>query len=258
MDLALGGKTALVTGGTKGIGLACAKALLAEGAKVVVAGRSQVSVEAALNDLDGAQGLAADLRSAEEAAELVAACHGLVGDIDILINSAGAAQRTVPEKLTPQHWRAAMDAKFFTYINVIDPVVKAMAARGAGRIVNIIGAGGKVASPIHLPGGSANAALMLATAGLAQAYAADGLRVLGLNPGPTRTARLTEGLKAQAEFAGTTVEEAERQAASRIPLGRMAEPEEIADMAVFLASDRASYVTGVTINMDGAVTATVV
>jgi len=258
MDLALKGKTALVTGGTKGIGLACAKALMAEGVQVVIAGRSDATVEAALADLDGAQGLAADLRSAEAAAEMVTACRGMVGEIDILINSAGAAQRTVPEKLTPEHWRAAMDAKFFSYINVIDPVVKLMAARGAGRIVNIIGAGGKVASPIHLPGGSANAALMLATAGLATAYAAEGLRVIGLNPGATKTARLKEGLKAQAEFAGITVEEAEQQAASRIPLGRMAEPEEVANMAVFLASDRASYVTGVTINMDGAVTATVV
>jgi NAD(P)-dependent dehydrogenase (short-subunit alcohol dehydrogenase family) len=258
MDLALKGKTALVTGGTKGIGLACAKALMAEGVQVVIAGRSDASVEAALADLDGAQGLAADLRSAEAAAEMVTACRGMVGEIDILINSAGAAQRTVPEKLTPEHWRAAMDAKFFSYINVIDPVVKLMAARGTGRIVNIIGAGGKVASPIHLPGGSANAALMLATAGLATAYAAEGLRVIGLNPGATKTARLKEGLKAQAEFAGITVEEAEQQAASRIPLGRMAEPEEVANMAVFLASDRASYVTGVTINMDGAVTATVV
>jgi NAD(P)-dependent dehydrogenase (short-subunit alcohol dehydrogenase family) len=258
MDLALKGKTALVTGGTKGIGMACAKALMAEGVQVVIAGRSDATVEAALADLDGAQGLAADLRSAEAAAEMVTACRGMVGEIDILINSAGAAQRTVPEKLTPEHWRAAMDAKFFSYINVIDPVVKLMAARGAGRIVNIIGAGGKVASPIHLPGGSANAALMLATAGLATAYAAEGLRVIGLNPGATKTARLKEGLKAQAEFAGITVEEAEQQAASRIPLGRMAEPEEVANMAVFLASDRASYVTGVTINMDGAVTATVV
>jgi NAD(P)-dependent dehydrogenase (short-subunit alcohol dehydrogenase family) len=258
MDLALKGKTALVTGGTKGIGLACAKALMAEGVQVVIAGRSDASVEAALADLDGAQGLAADLRSAEAAAEMVTACRGMVGEIDILINSAGAAQRTVPEKLTPEHWRAAMDAKFFSYINVIDPVVKLMAARGTGRIVNIIGAGGKVASPIHLPGGSANAALMLATAGLATAYAAEGLRVIGLNPGATKTARLKEGLKAQAEFAGSTVEEAEQQAASRIPLGRMAEPEEVANMAGFLASDRASYVTGVTINMDGAVTATVV
>lgn len=258
MDLGLKGKTALVTGGTKGIGMACAKALLDEGVTVVIVGRTQASVDTALGDLNGAQGLAADLRSAEDAAKMVEACQDLIGDIDILISSAGAAQRTVPEKLTPDHWRAAMDAKFFSYINVVDPVVKLMAARGTGRIINIIGAGGKVASPIHLPGGSANAALMLATAGLGQAYAGGGVRVVGLNPGATKTNRLKEGLKAQAEFAGTTVEEAERAAASRIPLGRMAEPEEIADMAVFLASDRASYVTGVTINMDGAVTSTVV
>ena len=94
-----------------------------------------------------------------------------VGTIDILVNSAGAAKRTPPDDLDAAAWRAAMDAKFFSYIHVIDPLIKRMAARGSGVIVNVIGNGGKVASPIHVAGGAANAALMLATAGLANAYA---------------------------------------------------------------------------------------
>jgi NAD(P)-dependent dehydrogenase (short-subunit alcohol dehydrogenase family) len=133
-----------------------------------------------------------------------------------------------------------------------------MAARGSGVIVNIIGAGGKIASPTHLAGGAANAALMLATAGLANAYASRGVRVVGINPGLTRTDRVAEGLKADAKMQAITEDEALQRAERRIPLGRMAEPEEIANVVLFLASARAAYVTGSIIGMDGAATASVV
>ena len=127
-----------------------------------------------------------------------------------------------------------------------------MAARGRGVIVNVIGMGGKVASPTHLAGGAANAALMLATVGLANAYASRGVRVVGVNPGLTETERVAEGLKASARLAGTDEANARATEIAAIPLGRIAAPEEIADVVAFLASDRASYVTGVTIGMDGA------
>ena len=145
-----------------------------------------------------------------------------------------------------------MDAKYFSYINAIDPVIKRMGARGSGVVVNIIGNGGKIASPFHLAGGSANAALMLASVGLANAYAGRGVRVVGLNPGLTETDRVAEGLKAAAKVAGSTEEEALADALKRIPLGRMADPADIANAAVFLSSAKASYITGVIINMDGA------
>src|SRR5215211_6561532 len=120
-----------------------------------------------------------------------------------------------------------MDAKFFTYIHMIDPVVKRMAARGSGVIVNVIGMGGKVAMPTHLPGGAANAALMLATAGLGQAWAARGVRVNAVNPGLTATERLQEGFAAEARASGRPADAllAERQRS--LPLGRFATPEEI-------------------------------
>jgi NAD(P)-dependent dehydrogenase (short-subunit alcohol dehydrogenase family) len=145
-----------------------------------------------------------------------------------------------------------MDAKFFAYINVIDPLVKLMAARGCGVIVNIIGAGGKIAAPAHLAGGAANAALMLVTAGMATAYAGQGVRVVGISPGLTETGRVAEGMLSDAKLAGITTEEARARAIARIPLGRMAAPEEIASTAVFLASDKASYITAITLTMDGA------
>ncbi|MBO9626569.1 MAG: SDR family NAD(P)-dependent oxidoreductase [Microbacterium sp.] len=202
MELDLNRKTALVTGGSKGIGLACAQSLLAEGARVIICSRSRANIDAALASLPGATGFAADLTSAEEALALVEKVEAKVGALDILVTCAGAARRTPPQDLSPAHWRAAMDAKYFSYINVIDPVVKRMAARRTGVIVNVIGGGGKVASPIHLAGGAANAALMLATVGLANAYAASGLRIVGINPGNTETERVTEGLRAEAALHG--------------------------------------------------------
>lgn len=258
MNLDLKGKVVVVTGGSKGIGLACAKAFLAEGAKVAIASRAQANIDRALTGFSGVKGYTADLIEADQAQRMVDAAERDLGPIDILINSAGAAKRTAPDDLTPAAWRAAMDAKYFSYVNVFDPVVKRMGKRGRGVIVNIIGNGGKVASPTHLPGGAANAALMLATAGLASAYAGKGVRVVGINPGLTNTDRVAEGLKSDAKLNGITEDEALKRAVQRIPMGRMAEPEEIANLALFLASSRASYVTGVIVTMDGAVAPIVV
>jgi NAD(P)-dependent dehydrogenase (short-subunit alcohol dehydrogenase family) len=251
MDLALDGKTVLVTGGSKGIGLACARLFVAEGARVAITSRSQENLDNASAALSAAIGIAADLTDPDQALRMVDAVERELGPLDVLVNCAGAARRTPADELTPSLWKAAMDAKYFTYINVIDPVVKRMASRGAGVIVNVIGAGGKVASPIHLAGGAANAALMLATAGLGNAYAGRGVRVVGVNPGLTDTARVAEGMLADARAAGITEEEARRRSIARLPLGRMAEPEEVANAVLFLASSKASYVTAVTLGMDG-------
>lgn len=252
MDLELAGKTVVITGGTKGIGFACAGAFLAEGARVGIVSRSQANVDRACDELPGVFGMIADLSDEAEAQRCVDTMEGELGPIDILVNSAGAARRTPPDDLSPSAYRAAMDAKFFSYVNVVDPVVKRMAARNSGVIVNVIGNGGKIASPVHVPGGAANAGLMLVTAGLAAAYADRGVRVLAVNPGLTDTSRVAEGLQADARLASITEAEARQRSVGRIPMGRLARPEEIARVVVFLASGQASYVTGVSITMDGA------
>jgi NAD(P)-dependent dehydrogenase (short-subunit alcohol dehydrogenase family) len=126
-----------------------------------------------------------------------------------------------------------------------------MAARERGAIVNIIGMGGKIGSPVHLPGGSANAALMLATVGLAAAYGPKGIRVNAINPGGTLTGRVRQGLEAEAKMTGLPEDELLTRQTSRIPLHRLGTPEEIANVALFLASERASYVTGAIVPMDG-------
>jgi NAD(P)-dependent dehydrogenase (short-subunit alcohol dehydrogenase family) len=258
MDLGLKDKKVLITGGSKGIGFACAKAFIAEGARVALVSRSQENLDKAKKALAQAYVIAADLTHAAAAGAMVEKVEEEFGPIDVLVNSAGAAKRTDADDLTPAAWRAGMDAKYFSYINVIDPLIKRMAKRGKGAVINIIGGGGKVASPTHLAGGAANAALLLATAGLAFAYAPKGVRVVGVSPGVTRTERVAEGLKAEAKRANVSEEQAYKQMIARLPMGRPAEPEELADIVVFAASERGRYLTGANISTDGAASHVVV
>ena len=262
MDLQLTGKHVLVTGGSRGIGLACARAFLAEGARVSLVGRSRANLDAAIAALKaqghGATAYPCDLTDAGAASAMVTAAWDGAGAIDILVNSAGAALRTPFDELQPQAWQAAMQAKFFTYINVMDPLIKRMAGRGSGAIVNIVGMGGKVATTTHLAGGAANAALMLASAGLAAAYGPKGVRVNAVNPSLTLTDRLAEGFAVDARMRKISPEEVLRQAQAKLPLGRLALPEDIANAVVFLASPRAGYISGAVLSMDGAATPMVV
>lgn len=290
MDLQLVDAHVLITGGSKGIGLAVARAFLSEGARVTLVARERSTLESARSTLTeepsaqdddsgreaGSQAgpsrgrtagegsgqriaiHSADLRDPASALSALDAAEAELGPVDILVNSAGAARRYGPAELTPERWRDAMDAKYFTYIHMLDPTIKRMAKRRRGSIVNVIGAGGKLASTTHLSGGAANAALMLATAGLARAYAAEGIRVNAVNPGLTETERLIEGLQAEARQDGISLEAARQRAGQRMPLGRIASPDEIAHAVVFLASPKASYVSGAILAMDGALTPMVV
>ena len=258
MELGLKQKNVLVTGGSKGIGLACARAFRAEGARVAIVSRSRENLEAAKKALGDIYTVAADLTHAAAAVAMVDQVEREFGPLDVLVNSAGAARRTNAEELSAEAWHAGMDAKYFSYIHVIDPVVKRMAARGRGAIVNIIGNGGKIAASTHLAGGAANAALMLATAGLAHAYAAKGVRVVGLNPGLTETGRVAEGMKAEAKRQGISENEALQRATKTLPLGRMPRPEEVADIVLFAASERGLLLSGANITIDAGHTPTLV
>ena len=152
MNLHLQNKHVLITGGSKGIGLACAAAFLQEGARVtLVARNSQTLAEAREGLLASSAGsaqkaevhtVAADLTDASAAAAALEQAEILAGPVDVLVNSAGAAKRTPAADLTPQAWQDAMQSKFFSYINIMDPTIKKMAARGQGAIVNIVGNGG--------------------------------------------------------------------------------------------------------------------
>lgn len=266
MDLKLQHQHVLITGGSKGIGLACARLFLQEGAQVTLVSRDMAHLKAAkvLLSREAADTdhrifvLSADLRDPLQANAMLDQAQNDGGPIDILVNCAGAARRTPPAELNAPTWLEAMQAKYFTYIHVMDPLIKQMAERGKGAIVNVVGMGGKVASPIHLPGGSANAALMLASVGLANAYARQGVRVNVVNPGLTLTERLQEGLLADAKLQHISTADALSLANDRLPLGRIADPDEIANAVVFLSSYRASYINGAVLSMDGGLTPMVV
>ncbi len=262
MDLGLAGKVVLITGGSKGIGFACARAFAGEGAKIAIVSRDPANLARAREQLAHAgyhvHLARADLHEAHSAQDIVEEATSALGPIDILINSAGAAKRYDPDLLDAAAFRAAMDAKYFSYIYPQQVVLKQMAERARanpdaepGAIVNIIGMGGKIASDIHIAGGAANAALMLATVGLAHHYAKLGIRINAINPGATLTERVEEALVLEAQQQGVTRDEALAGGQSKVPLGRYAKPEEIADVALFLASRRASYVSGAIIPMDG-------
>ncbi|MEV5963615.1 SDR family oxidoreductase [Kribbella sp. NPDC051952] len=255
MDLQLSGKTAVVTGASKGIGLACVEALAREGATVIGISRDAANLAKAQDEL-----AAKDLSFQVEAVDLTdpdatTAVFGRIGVPDILINCAGAARRTPVAELDSKALHAAMEAKYFTYMHATEAVIRGMAERGSGAIVNVVGQGGRAANPLHIGGGAANAALMLASAGYAKAYAGQGVRVNVINPGTTRTSRVDEGLEAAVRSTGRPKEELLQEMVADIPFGRVGEPAEVANVAVFLASPLASYVTASIITMDGGTTA---
>lgn len=251
MDLELKDRTVLITGGSKGIGLACARAFLDEGAKVAIVSRSRANLDKAAALFPAVRTIVADLTRAEEAQRMATEAAGLLGSVDVLVNSAGAAKRYPPEELNADSWHAAMDAKYFTYMHAMDAVLPSMRERKRGAVVNIIGTGGKVATPIHIPGGAANSALMLATVGLASVHGKYGVRINAINPGATITDRIREALELEAKAKGVSAGRVLEEGQARVPLGRYADPEDVASVALFLASDRAGYVTGAILPMDG-------
>ena len=262
MNLGLAGKSVLVTGGSKGIGLACARAFAAEGARVAIASRSAANLDAAVASLraGGFEAIAIepDLARPGAAQRMAVAAQRAPGPIDVLVNSAGAAERHAPESLDAQALHEAMDAKYYTYMHAIEAVLPAMLERKCGVIVNIVGIGGKAPRRWHLAGGATNAALMLVTTGLAHAHGRAGVRVNAINPGLSMTDRVRAGHAAQAAAHNISVDELHGRDEAYIPLERLAEPEEVAEVAVFLASGRASYVAGAVLSMDGGATPLVV
>jgi NAD(P)-dependent dehydrogenase (short-subunit alcohol dehydrogenase family) len=251
MELELGGKTAIVTGGSKGIGRATALRLAAEGAAVLVCARGREALEetvAAARHIEGARVMpvAADLTRIEDIRSVVAAAAENFGRIDILVNNAGSARPGDFHKITDEEWLADWNLKFFGYVRMAREVLPHMARERAGVIVNVIGTGGLRPTAGYMVGGAANAALNHFTKALAEEGARHGVRVVGVNPGPILTERLR--LFSERAARGRSMDEVY---ARMTPLGRPGKPEEVADLVAFLASARAAFIHGANITIDG-------
>ena len=239
MDLNLGGKRVLVTGGSKGIGRACAEALAAEGAKVRIASRNPPAEAEFVSK-------AVDLSRRGAPEELA----GWAGELDILVNNAGAIPGGDLLKVDEETWRQAWDLKVFGYINLTRAVYAAMKKKGRGVIVNILGNAGEKLNAAYIAGSTANAGLMAFTRTLGGVSHADGIRVVGINPGPVATDRLLSLYK---QMAQSKLGDASRyqELFKEMSFGRPAKPEEIAWAVAFVASERSAYTSGCILTIDG-------
>jgi 3-oxoacyl-[acyl-carrier protein] reductase len=254
MDLGLRDRVCLVTGSTSGIGLETAKLLAAEDARVIVTGRDAARAEQARAESGAALGLAADLSDASSAERLVSEAVEQLGPVECLVNNVGEAYQLAFEELNDEHWDSMWQLNVMSYVRCIRAALPAMREAGRGVIVNVSSTAGKRPST-GMPNYSVTKAAVLSLSRLvADLYAKDGIRCNAVAPGPTATdAWLGDGGLADQQAARsnkTRVEVLEAVGAGR-PLGRLADPGEIAAVICFLCSERASYVTGSAWSADG-------
>ncbi len=253
MDLKLAGRTVLITGGSKGIGLAAAKWFASEGCAIRLVARSKDLLEAGAASIRkdapvDVRTIVADLSIAAERDRVVAAFP----DVDILVNNAGAIPGGTLEEVDDAAWRAGWDLKVFGYINMTRAYLKRMRARKSGVIVNVIGAAAESLRESYIAGSVGNAALMAFTRSIGTKSPDWGVRVVGINPGPVDTDRIEVlGRKRAARELGD--ENRWREYFKGMPFGRPARLDELCPLIVFLASDLSGYTSGVVFTVDGGI-----
>ncbi len=257
MDLGLKGRRALVTGGSMGIGRAAALALAAEGCRVAIAARGKDALAQAAQDIGPeAMAVQADCTLPADVRRMVAEVLARFGGIDILVNSIGAAKSGPFLQLPEEDWRDSLELKLFGVVRCCREVLPHMQRARWGRIVNVIGHRGRQPESQAMPAGVANAGLINFTKALADEVVRDGILVNGVSPCPMQTRRLDYMVKAKAAMTGISEEAARAEFLRDIPIGRFAEPHEIAPLIAFLASGRNTYISGTTIAIDGGATRT--
>lgn len=256
----LKGKTAVVTGSSRGIGRAIALRLAREGAAVVLCARTASALEEAVGEIVSAGGraacLAADLREPEAGARLVDFALATFGGVDIVVNNAGATRRGEFVKLTDEDWADSFALKFFGSVRVTRAAWPHL-QKSRGALVFISGAGGRTPGPDFAAGGSVNAGLLSLTKALSETGIRDGVRVNCINPGSVRTDRLKQRLAAAMQEKGIGQPEAERQFVASSGVTRIGEPEDIAALVAFVVGPEGLFLQGSLIDIDGGATKTV-
>jgi 3-oxoacyl-[acyl-carrier protein] reductase len=254
VDLGLTDRVCLVTGSTAGIGLETVRMLAAEGARVVVTGRDETRVKTAKQEIGAALGIATDLAEPDEPARVVAEVERALGRVDCLVNNVGTARQVGFEELTEADWEATWQLNVMSYVRAIRAVIPGMRERRGGRIVNVSSTAGKRPSTGMPDYSVAKAAVLSLSRLVADLYTKDGILCNAVTPGPTASpAWLAPGGLADqaAERSGKARDEVLEGVAKGRPLGRLADPTEIAAVIVFLCSNRADYVTGAAWAVDG-------
>jgi 3-oxoacyl-[acyl-carrier protein] reductase len=257
MDLGIKGKAAIVTGGSRGIGRETARQFLEEGVRVMICGRNAETLERTRGELAQAtggeiHGIVADTTKQDDIVRLVAAAKERFGTVDILVNNAGQMYSGRFGVMTDEGLKEQLETKLFGFLRTIRLVHPIMKAQRWGRIVNLIGGAGKEPDPYMFGSGITNSGLLNITKSLSTEFGEDNVLVNAVCPGWVDTnlwRRNAQGL-AQ-ELGAQSEEEARRQAARKNSLNRFGKPEELANAIVFLCSERASYITGVSLNLDG-------
>ena len=256
MDLQLKGKTALVTGGSEGIGKGIARALAREGVDVAICARRKDVLESAANEIAKETGrkivpIPADLTKDADAKNFIAAGHKALGRVDIMVNNAGSAAGGVIEHLTEDDWEKGLQLKFMGYVRCLRHALPVMKQQGGGRVVNLIGNDGVKESYWEIVPGACNAAGQNLTKALAGQYGKHNISLCAVNPGPVRTERWAGLVKAMSRDMKLSYEDADRLAPRSIPLGRIAEVDEVANLVAMLASPLMHMVNGSMIEIDG-------
>ncbi len=256
MDLQLEGKTALVTGGSEGIGKGITLALAKEGVDVAICARRKDVLEKTAADIAKQTNrkivaIPADLRKDADAKNFIEQAHDALGRIDIMINNAGSAAGGVIEHLTEDDWDKGLQLKFMGYVRCLRYALPIMVKQGGGRVVNLIGNDGVKPSYWEICPGAANAAGQNLTLSLAGQYGKNGISFCAVNPGPVRTERWVGLVNAMSRDMKLSYEQADQLAPSSIPMGRIAEVEEVANLVVMLASPLMHMVNGTMIEIDG-------
>src|SRR5262245_22640885 len=256
LELGLAGKVAIVTGGREGLGRACVERFARSGAKVVACARRKDVLERAVDAIVGSTGaevigIPADVTRAADVEAVVAGTVRRFGGIDILVNNAGTSSAAALDQVSDTTWQTDFDLKVMAVVRFCRLVVPLMKQRGGGRIINVTTVGGKAPAPRALPTSVTRAAGINLTKSLAHEYGADRILVNTVCLGLVKSAQWERRAK------GGDVESYYKEAARRVPVGRVGEASEFADLVAFLASERAGYITGTAINFDGGMSAAV-